>query len=48
MADYRCGYFRLANDIFDPLLYNARVRTDTTPVWVLELQGNYSFLEKLV
>jgi hypothetical protein len=42
MADYRCGYFRLANVIFEPLLYNARVRADTTPVWVLELQGNFS------
>jgi hypothetical protein len=42
MADYRCGYFRLANNIFNPLLYNARVRTDTTSVWVLELQGNFS------
>jgi hypothetical protein len=42
VADYRCGYYRLANDILDPLLYNARVQTDATPVWVLELQGNYS------
>ena len=42
MADYRCGYFRLANDIFDLLLYNAYVRTDTTPVWVLELKGDFS------
>ena len=42
MADYRCGYFRLANYIFDYLLYNAYVRTDTTPVWVLELKGDFS------
>ena len=40
MADYRCGYFRLANDIFDPLLYNEYVRTDMTLVWVLELKGD--------
>ena len=42
MADYRWGYFCLANGIFDPLLYNARVRTDTSPVWVLKIQGNFS------
>ena len=32
----------MANDIFDPLLYNAHIRTDTSSVWVLVLQGNFS------
>jgi hypothetical protein len=34
MADYRCGYARLANDIFDSRLYTCMIRTDTSP-WVL-------------
>jgi hypothetical protein len=36
-ADYRCGYHRLANDILEPTMYNARLRTDTSPVWTLDV-----------
>ena len=40
-ADYRCGYHRLANDILETTMYNARLRTDTSPTWTLVFIGNW-------
>jgi hypothetical protein len=42
MADYRCGYARLANDILLPDMYNAFIWTDLQPEWYLVLQGDWN------
>jgi hypothetical protein len=40
-AEFRFGYHRLANDILEPKMYNARLRTDTSPVWTLVVIGDW-------
>jgi hypothetical protein len=39
IADYRCGYARLANDILDSRLSTCMIRTDMNP-WVLVATKN--------
>jgi hypothetical protein len=40
-ADSLCGYHWLANDILQPTMFNSRLRTDTIPVWTLDVIGDW-------